>query len=109
VRPAAGPPDAAERKPEPQVARKAALADQRRRDRDRKARQARLADLETRIAAHESAIKTLETEMADPSFYQRRDAAEASLARHQSLMWEVGELMQQWEMLSETDETDSGR
>jgi ATP-binding cassette subfamily F protein 3 len=88
-------------------ARKAALADQRRRDRDRKSRQARLADLETRIAAHESAIKALETEMADPSFYQQREAAEARLTRHQSLMWEVGELMQQWEMLSETDESDS--
>jgi hypothetical protein len=45
--------------------------------------------------------------MADPAFYQQREAAEASLARHQSLMWEVGELMQQWEMLSETDETDA--
>ena len=86
---------------------KAALADQRRRDRERKARQARLADLESRIAAHESAIKALEIEMADPGFYARREAAEASLARHQSLMWEVGELMQQWEMLSETDESEA--
>jgi ATP-binding cassette subfamily F protein 3 len=107
VRPAAGPPDAAERKPDVQADRKAALADQRRRDRDRKARQARLADLETRIAAHESAIKALETEMADPAFYEQRDTAEARLARHQSLMWEVGELMQQWEMLSENDESDA--
>ena len=89
------------------VDRKTALADQRRRDRERKAREGRLADLESRIAAHESAIKALETEMADPAFYAQREAAEARLARHQSLMWEVGKLMQQWEMLSETDESDA--
>jgi ATP-binding cassette subfamily F protein 3 len=88
-------------------ARKTALADQRRRDRDRKARQARVADLETRIAALESAIKSLETEMADPTFYAQREAAEARLSRHQTLMWEVGELMQQWEMLTATDESDT--
>jgi ATP-binding cassette subfamily F protein 3 len=88
--------------------RKAVLADQRRRDRERKARQARLADLESRISAHESAIKALESEMADPGFYTQREAAEARLARHQALMWEVGELMQQWEMLSETDESEAG-
>jgi uncharacterized coiled-coil protein SlyX len=105
VRPAADQPDArAKRIPGD---RKATLADQRRRDRERRARQARLADLESRIAAHESAIKALETEMADPAFYARREAAEASLTRHQSLMWEVGELMQQWEMLSETDDSDA--
>ena len=46
--------------------------------------------------------------MADPGFYAEREAAEARLARHQSLMWEVGELMQQWEMLSETDESEAG-
>jgi ATP-binding cassette subfamily F protein 3 len=107
VRPAASPPAVRPQRPDAHTDRKAALADQRRRDRDRKARQARLADLETRIASLESAIKALETEMADPAFYQQREAAEASLARHQSLMWEVGELMQQWEMLSETDETDA--
>ena len=66
-----------------------------------------MADLETRIAAHENAIKALEAEMSAPGFYERRDAAQAQLTRHQTLMWEVGELMQQWEMLSETDESDS--
>ena len=108
VRRAADHPDARTKRVESQADRKAALADQRRRDRERKARQARLADLESRISAHESAIKALESEMADPGFYAEREAAEARLARHQSLMWEVGELMQQWEMLSETDESEAG-
>jgi ATP-binding cassette subfamily F protein 3 len=87
--------------------RKAAVADQRKRDRERKARKSRLADLETRIAAHETAIKALEAEMSTPGFYDKRDEAQARLSQHQTLMWEVGELMQQWEMLSETDESDA--
>ena len=89
------------------VDRKAAVADQRKRDRERKARKSRLADLETRIAAHETAIKALEAEMSTPGFYDKRDEAQARLSQHQTLMWEVGELMQQWEMLSETDESDA--
>ena len=86
---------------------KAVLAEQRKREKARKARQARVTDLETRIAAHETAIKALEAEMSAPGFYEQRDAAQAQLTRHQTLMWEVGELMQQWEMLSETDESDA--
>ncbi len=86
--------------------RKAVLAEQRKREKARKARQARVADLETRIAAHETAIKALEAEMSAPGFYELREAAQAQLTRHQTLMWEVGELMHQWEMLSETDESD---
>ena len=64
-----------------------------------------VADLETRIAAHETAIKALEAEMSAPGFYEQREGAQTQLTRHQTLMWEVGELMQQWEMLSETDES----
>ena len=99
--------DAGKKSPGPPADRKAAVADQRKRDRERKARKSRLADLETRIAAHESAIKALEAEMSTPGFYDKRDEAQARLSQHQTLMWEVGELMQQWEMLSETDESDA--
>ena len=84
-----------------------ALAEQRKREKARKARQARVTDLETRIAAHETAIKALEAEMSAPGFYEQREAAQSQLTRHQTLMWEVGELMHQWEMLSESDESDS--
>ena len=104
------PPVAAARSPQAEAREttdKAVLAEQRKREKARKARQARVADLETRIAAHETAIKALEAEMSAPGFYEQRDAAQAQLTRHQTLMWEVGELMQQWEMLSETDESDA--
>jgi ATP-binding cassette subfamily F protein 3 len=88
--------------------RKREQAEQRRRDRERKARQSRIADLETRIAAAEAAIKGLEAEMAVPGFYEDREASQAVVSRHQGLMWEVGELMQQWEMLSESAEAGAG-
>ncbi len=66
-----------------------------------------MSDLEGRIAAHEAAIKALEAEMSAPGFYEQRDQAQAVITRHQTLMWEVGELMQQWEMLSVADDTGS--
>ena len=34
-----------------------------------------------------------------PGFYDAREQAEASVTRHQALMWEVGDLMNQWEAL----------
>ena len=40
--------------------------------------------------------------MSAPGFYEDRQASESAATEHQSLMWQVGELMQQWEMLAET-------
>jgi ATP-binding cassette subfamily F protein 3 len=82
-------------------ARKRDQAEQRKKDRERRAREARVTDLETRIAALETSIKALEARMSAPGFYEDRQAAESAAAEHQSLMWQVGELMQQWEMLAE--------
>ena len=42
--------------------------------------------------------------MAAPGFYEDRGASQSVIDRHQGLMWEVGELMHQWEMLAEVDE-----
>jgi len=64
-----------------------------------KARQERIASLETRIAETEAAIKELEQAMAAPGFYDDRAAAQPTLDRHQALMWQVGDLMHQWEEL----------
>lgn len=62
-------------------------------------RDRRIADLEARIAEREQQIRDLESRMAEPGFYDARDAAEAAVRRHQALMWEVGDLMNQWEAL----------
>ena len=37
--------------------------------------------------------------MADPGFYNQPDQVKPAADRHQALMWEVGDLLSQWEML----------
>jgi hypothetical protein len=75
-------------------------AEERRRKREEEARRKRIVDLEARIADREREVKALEARMAEPGFYENADAAKASITRHQQLMWEVGDLMNQWEALS---------
>ncbi len=118
ARPAAPPPKPAEgREPSkgakpPQTAKPAAPtyeekkrldADARRRRRDEEARQRRIQELESRIAEREQAIKALEESMSAPGFYEDHEAARPVLDRHQALMWEVGDLMNQWEALQQAD------
>ena len=55
--------------------------------------------MEARIAEREKAIKDVELQMAAPDFYNDHEKSKPVLARHQELMWEVGELLGQWEML----------
>jgi len=59
----------------------------------------RIADLEARIAEREEAIRQIETSMSAPGFYDDREAAQPLINKHQTLMWEVGDLMNQWEAL----------
>jgi ATP-binding cassette, subfamily F, member 3 len=81
-------------------ARKRADADDRRRRREAEAHQRKVADLEARIADRERAMRELEAQMAMPGFYENRDASQPVIDRHQSLMWEVGDLMHEWEDLA---------
>ena len=37
--------------------------------------------------------------MSAPGFYDDRAAAQPVIDRHQALMWQVGDLMHQWEEL----------
>ena len=59
----------------------------------------RIADLEQRIGEREESVKALETDMSTPDFYSDKTSAKACIDKHQSLMWEVGDLMNQWESL----------
>jgi ATP-binding cassette subfamily F protein 3 len=68
-------------------------------DPEEKKRKARITELERRIAEKEKAVKDLETQMASPGFYDDRALAEKAATAHKALMWEVGDLMNQWEML----------
>jgi ATP-binding cassette subfamily F protein 3 len=78
----------------------------RKRQRAEEDRSRRIAELEGRIAERESQIRELEAQMADSGFYQNREAADAAVARHHQLMWEVGDLMNQWEALQESKAAD---
>ncbi len=80
-------------------ARKRADIEQRRLQRARKGLIERIAALEARIAEREAAVKEIEAAMSSPGFYENREASKPVIDRHQALMWEVGELMNQWEAL----------
>jgi ATP-binding cassette subfamily F protein 3 len=69
------------------------------------ARRRRIEELEARIAEREAEVKKIEAEMSAPGFYENHDAAKPVIDRHQALMWEVGDLMGQWEALQEQAET----
>lgn len=86
-------------------ARKQANIDRRKRERAYEALSKRVSELEARIADAERSIKEVEQQMALPDFYADQTVAKAALAKHQELMWQVGELLSQWEMLqAESDQ-----
>lgn len=73
----------------------------RRQQRAQSAKLKRIDDLERRIADREKDIRDVEGAMAAPGFYDNRDAAQPVITRYEKLMWEVGDLMGQWEALQE--------
>ena len=93
--PAAAPASYEERKRLESEARKVKKAQE--------ARRKRIDDLETRIAEREQAIRDIEATMAAPGFYENHEEAKPTIDKHQALMWEVGDLMHQWEELQQTD------
>ena len=52
-----------------------------------------------RIAEREAQVKELEAAMGAAGFYGDPAAAHATIDRHKVLMWEVGDLIAQWEAL----------
>jgi ATP-binding cassette subfamily F protein 3 len=94
---------ARERSAPDQAARRAAGGDTRRATRAAEARRRRIEELETRIAEREQAIRDLEASMAAPGFYDDHASARAVADRHQALMWEVGDLMNEWEALQNAE------
>ena len=87
--------------PESREERKRADAERRKRGRAVEALQKRIAELEARIAEREAQVKELEAAMAAPGFYDNLESAKPVTDRHQALMWEVGDLISQWEALQE--------
>jgi ATP-binding cassette subfamily F protein 3 len=96
-------PAAVKEQPKSYEDRKRQDADARRAKKMRDARQKRIEELEARIADREQAIRDLEATMSAPGFYDNHETAKPVIDRHQALMWEVGDLMHQWEQLQSTD------
>lgn len=71
----------------------------RRLERRLKTLRSRLAELEQRIGEREQSVRTLEADMAAPDFYSDNEQARARIDEHQAIMWDVGNLMNQWEAL----------
>jgi ATP-binding cassette, subfamily F, member 3 len=88
-------------KPDDREARKRQEAERKKQQRAAEALQKRIADLEGRIAEREAKVKDLEATMSSPGFYDDREASKRVVDQHQALMWEVGDLMAQWEALQE--------
>jgi ATP-binding cassette subfamily F protein 3 len=84
-------------------------AEARRRKREVDNREKRVADLEARISDLERVIRELEARMASVGFYEDRNASETVVSQHKDLMWEVGDLMSQWEALQTVDSSDKSR
>ena len=80
---------------------------ERRLKREQAARDKRIGTLEERIGDREREIREIEETMAAPGFYDDRQAAQPVVNRHESLMWEVGDLMSQWEALQQIDGADT--
>jgi ATP-binding cassette subfamily F protein 3 len=81
--------------------RKRLDAERKKRQRSLETLQKRITELESRIADREAKVKELEAAMSTPGFYDDRDASKRLVDQHQALMWEVGDLIGQWEALQE--------
>jgi ATP-binding cassette subfamily F protein 3 len=94
-------PDVQNAKTDDREARKRQETDRRKVQKAANALQKRIAELEARIADREAQVKDLESTMSAPGFYDDREGSKLVIDRHQALMWEVGDLMAQWEALQE--------
>ncbi|MBA2355752.1 MAG: ABC-F family ATP-binding cassette domain-containing protein [Acidobacteria bacterium] len=85
--------------PDDRDARKRQDAEHRRVRRTWEAHQDRVTRVEARIAEREAEIRTLEATMADTGFYEDAVRSRPLLDRHQAVLWEIRDLMTEWEEL----------
>ena len=92
------------RKPDPSDLKAVAEAERQARiaaDRAEKKRNQRLEEIEKRIAEREAAVGAIEKEMSSAGFFEDRARAEKAAKDRESLMWEVNDLMGQWELMQQ--------
>ena len=83
--------------PDSRLSRQQQREDDKQRQREERAKERRLADLETQIGAKEAELAKLEGAMAGPDFFKDLEAARAAGERHASLTAEVASLYEAWE------------
>jgi ATP-binding cassette subfamily F protein 3 len=79
--------------------RKRLEGERKKKQREQESLRKRIADIESRIASSEAEVKHLEAAMSEAGFYEDSARSKPVIDRHQALMWEVGDLMAQWEAL----------
>ncbi len=92
------------RKPDPKDAKAVAEAERQAKiaaDRAQKKRKQRLDEIEKRIAMKEAEVGALEKSMGEPGFFEDRARAEKAAKDREALMWEVNDLMSQWELMQQ--------
>ncbi|MEO8359891.1 MAG: ABC-F family ATP-binding cassette domain-containing protein, partial [Vicinamibacteria bacterium] len=94
------------RKPDPTLGDPKAAAEAERQarianDRAEKKRKQRLDEVEKRIAEKEAAVAVIEKEMTEPGFFEDRARSEKAAKDREGLMWEVNDLMAQWELMQQ--------
>ncbi|HBG07933.1 MAG: ABC transporter ATP-binding protein [Geobacteraceae bacterium GWC2_58_44] len=93
-----GPPAAADLHPlESRLSRQQQREEDKQRQKEERARERRLAELETRIGAKEEELAELESAMGSPDFFSNVEAARAAGELHASLTAEIAALYQAWE------------
>ena len=70
-------------------------------DRAEKKRKQRLEEIEKKIADKEAQVGAIEKEMATEGFFDDRARSEKAAKDRESLMWEVNDLMAQWELMQQ--------
>ena len=68
-------------------------------DRQAKKRKQRVEEIEKRIAEKEAEVAAIEKAMTEPGFFDDRARAEKAAKDRENLMWEVNDLMSQWELI----------
>jgi len=79
--------------------RKRQEAERKKKQRAQESLQKRIAEIEARISSSEAEVKQLEAAMSEAGFFDDSARSRPVIDRHQALMWEVGDLMAQWEAL----------
>ena len=98
-RPKAAPPAPSARQAPAREGRKRQQADARRRQRATDRLRERLGAVEQQIASREHRVRELEATMSATGFYDDREAARPVVDEHQALMWEINDLLREWEDL----------